>query len=68
MWGGDGMVQRCIDALAGTEVSGVVPAGTANLLATNLGIPKRPRAAVEVGLAGRRQRSTSAGSTASASR
>ena len=40
VWGGDGMVQRCIDALAGTEaVIAILPAGTANLLATNLQIP-----------------------------
>ena len=40
VWGGDGMVQRCIDVLAGSEVAlAIVPAGTANLLATNLGIP-----------------------------
>ena len=41
VWGGDGMAQRCIDALAGTGATiAIVPAGTANLLATNLGIPK----------------------------
>src|SRR5947207_3814531 len=41
VWGGDGMVQRCIDALAGTGVAiAILPAGTANLLATELGIPK----------------------------
>jgi diacylglycerol kinase family enzyme len=39
-WGGDGLVQRCIDVLAGTETRlAIIPAGTANLLATNLGIP-----------------------------
>src|SRR5678816_4744891 len=42
VWGGDGMVQRCIDALAGFKKveMAILPAGTANLLATNLGIPK----------------------------
>ena len=41
MWGGDGMVQRCVDVLAGSEATlAIIPAGTANLLATNLGIPK----------------------------
>src|SRR5580704_16506481 len=35
VWGGDGTVQRCIDALAGTgAVMAILPAGTANLLAT----------------------------------
>ena len=41
VWGGDGTVQRCIDAIAGSGATiGILPAGTANLLATNLGIPK----------------------------
>jgi diacylglycerol kinase family enzyme len=31
-WGGDGMVQRCIDAVATTSTTiAIVPAGTANL-------------------------------------
>jgi diacylglycerol kinase (ATP) len=56
VWGGDGMVQRCIDAAAGTDVVlAIIPAGTANLLATNLGIPKDIASAVEVGLAGHRR-------------
>src|SRR5690242_16662252 len=38
-WGGDGTVQRCVDALAGTGVPlAILPAGTANLFAANLGI------------------------------
>ena len=41
IWGGDGMVQRCVDALAGSDVSiTIIPAGTANLFASNLGVPK----------------------------
>ena len=41
IWGGDGMVQRCIDAAAGSKATiAIVPAGTANLFASNLGIPK----------------------------
>lgn len=57
VWGGDGMVQRCIDALAGTDVTiAVVPAGTANLLATNLGIPKDLDAAVALGFHGARRK------------
>src|SRR5690348_7042753 len=40
VWGGDGTVQRCIDAVAGSDaVLAIVPAGTANLLAANLRIP-----------------------------
>jgi YegS/Rv2252/BmrU family lipid kinase len=56
VWGGDGMVQRCVDVLAGTRVSlAILPAGTANLLATNLGIPKDVEQAVAVGLRGVRR-------------
>jgi diacylglycerol kinase family enzyme len=55
-WGGDGMVQRCVDVLAGSKVSlAVIPAGTANLFATNLGIPKDIEGAVAVGLHGDRR-------------
>ena len=54
-WGGDGMVQRCVDVVAGTDAAlAIIPAGTANLLASNLGIPKDLEAAVEVGLSGER--------------
>jgi YegS/Rv2252/BmrU family lipid kinase len=57
VWGGDGMVQRCVDALAGTDAAiAILPAGTANLLATSLGIPKDVAAAVDIGLRGRRSR------------
>jgi diacylglycerol kinase (ATP) len=57
VWGGDGMVQRCVDALAGTGVAvAIIPAGTANLLAGELGIPKDVSAAVDIGLRGRRGR------------
>jgi diacylglycerol kinase (ATP) len=56
-WGGDGMVQRCVDVLAGSTVSlAIVPAGTANLFATNLGIPKDIEKAVIVGLRGERRK------------
>ena len=57
VWGGDGMVQQCIDALASKSATiAIVPAGTANLLATNLGIPKDIEQAVEIGLHGARRR------------
>jgi diacylglycerol kinase (ATP) len=56
VWGGDGMVQRCTDALAGTGVPvAILPAGTANLFATNLGIPKDLPEAVRIGLYGARR-------------
>jgi YegS/Rv2252/BmrU family lipid kinase len=54
VWGGDGMVQRCIDALIGSDVTvGILPAGTANLLAKNLGIPHDLDGALDIALAGR---------------
>src|SRR6266540_4741480 len=57
VWGGDGMVQRCVDALAGSAVTvAIVPAGTANLLAANLGIPRDLPEAVRIGLHGARRR------------
>ena len=57
IWGGDGMVQRCVDVVAGSDATiAIVPAGTANLLATNLGIPKDIEQAVEIGLSGRSRR------------
>ena len=46
VWGGDGTVQRAIDAVAGRPVTlAILPAGTANLFATNLGLPKDLEAA-----------------------
>jgi diacylglycerol kinase family enzyme len=55
-WGGDGMQQRCIDVLAGTGVPlGILPAGTGNLLATNLEIPMTVPEAVAVALRGERR-------------
>lgn len=53
VWGGDGMAQRCIDTLTGTgSTVSIVPAGTSNLLASNLGIPKDIEGAVVTGLHG----------------
>jgi YegS/Rv2252/BmrU family lipid kinase len=57
VWGGDGIVQRCIDTVAGSSVAlAIVPAGTSNLLARNLGIPMDIGEAVAVGLHGARRR------------
>lgn len=59
VWGGDGMVQRCVDAIAGSgsdATLAIVPAGTANLFASNLGIPKDIRASVALGLHGPRRK------------
>ena len=56
-WGGDGLVQRCIDVLADSAVPlAVLPAGTSNLLATNLELPLDIEQAVDVGLHGERRR------------
>lgn len=53
VWGGDGMVQRCVDALAGSGVTvGIIPAGTANLFAGNLGIPEDLPEAVRIAFHG----------------
>jgi diacylglycerol kinase (ATP) len=52
-WGGDGTVRRCVGVLAGTSARlAIVPAGTANLFATNLGIPADIEQAVAIGLRG----------------
>lgn len=59
VWGGDGSVQRCLDTVAheGSDVPvAILPAGTANLLALNLGIPTTIEEAVAVGLQGERRR------------
>jgi YegS/Rv2252/BmrU family lipid kinase len=61
VWGGDGFVQRSIDVLA-SEKKGrkiplaIMPAGTGNLLASNLGIPTDLEKAVELAFHGRRRR------------
>jgi len=53
VWGGDGMMQRCIDVLAGTDaILAILPAGTGNLLAHNLSIPETIEEAVRIGLEG----------------
>jgi diacylglycerol kinase family enzyme len=56
VWGGDGTVQKCIDALAGQGIAiAILPAGTGNLLARNMDIPLNVAEAVAVGLHGERK-------------
>jgi YegS/Rv2252/BmrU family lipid kinase len=56
VWGGDGMVQRVVDTVAGSGVTlGILPAGTANLFATNLHIPTRLPEAIDIALHGDRK-------------
>ena len=60
VWGGDGMVQRALDVLArekgGSKIPlAIMPAGTGNLLARNLGIPDDLAEAVKVAFSGHRR-------------
>lgn len=60
VWGGDGMVQRAVDALAhakgGSKIPlAIMPAGTGNLLANNLGVPIDLEKAVDVAFHGDRR-------------
>lgn len=55
--GGDGAVLQVVQALADTKVAlGIVPKGTGNLLAGNLGIPQSLDQAVDILLTGGRRR------------
>jgi YegS/Rv2252/BmrU family lipid kinase len=54
--GGDGTIMACASALADTGIPlGLLPAGTGNLLAVNLDIPRSLERAVEVALTGDRR-------------
>jgi YegS/Rv2252/BmrU family lipid kinase len=60
-WGGDGTVNEVARVVAGTGTAlGVVPAGSGNGLARELGIPRDPTRALDVAL-GRRERVIDAG-------
>jgi diacylglycerol kinase family enzyme len=53
IWGGDGTVQRCVNAVVDADVEiAILPAGTANLLATNLEIPLTLKGSLDVALEG----------------
>ncbi len=55
--GGDGTVMAVVTALAGSDVAlAVLPAGTGNLLAANLGLTGDPATGVQVALDGGRRR------------
>ncbi len=55
--GGDGTIHDVIQALAGTPVAlAILPFGTANALAHDLGIPGRPSAAARIAVTGRVRR------------
>lgn len=55
-WGGDGTLMGVASTLVKSDVSdvsvGIVPGGTGNLLARNLGVPLDTRKAIEVALTG----------------
>jgi len=55
--GGDGTVSSCAGAIQGTDTSlGIVPIGTGNVIAKDLGIPLTPERAAEVICGSRRER------------
>ena len=55
--GGDGTISEAANGLAGSDTAlAVIPAGTANVWAKEVGIPRRPLAALEVAVHGQAQR------------
>lgn len=53
-WGGDGTINEIGTALAGTStVLGIIPAGSGNGFASEIGVPTIPEAAIDVALHGR---------------
>jgi diacylglycerol kinase (ATP) len=60
VWGGDGTVRRCVHEVVAAKLTdrvpgfslALLPAGTGNLLATNLGIPDSLETALEIALTG----------------
>jgi diacylglycerol kinase family enzyme len=55
--GGDGTVRACAEQLAGTDIAlAILPFGTGNLLAANLGVPLRTTDALTLLTAGYRRR------------
>ena len=55
--GGDGTISEAIDGLAGSQIPlAVIPAGTANVWAKEVGLPRRPLDALRVALHGQAQR------------
>ena len=56
VWGGDGTVQRCIDAVAGTDTAvAILPAGTAAGFGSEPDVPHDLAEAVQAGLHGDRR-------------
>ncbi|MGQ9571667.1 MAG: diacylglycerol/lipid kinase family protein [Dehalococcoidia bacterium] len=55
--GGDGTISEALNGLAGSETAlAVIPAGTANVWAKEVGIPRQPIAALEVAVRGEARR------------
>jgi len=55
--GGDGTIHDVIQGIAGSQTAlGVIPMGTANALAHDLGVPREPARAVQAALKGIRRR------------
>jgi diacylglycerol kinase (ATP) len=53
-WGGDGTINEVGSALADTPVAlGLVPAGSGNGFASEIGVPREPAAAIDTALRGR---------------